>query len=70
MAKNFTTYSIPCNWCGEKYMIYADSQDINKWMEGTFIQDALPYLSPDDREMLISRTCPTCWTKTFGTEGE
>lgn len=51
-------------------MIYADSQDINKWMEGTFIQDALPYLSPDDREMLISRTCPTCWTKTFGTEGE
>lgn len=49
-------------------MVYAD--DYYAWQNGTLIQDAFPYLSPDDREMLISGICPFCWEKMFGEEEE
>jgi len=34
------------------------------------IQEAFPELSADDREMLISGTCPACWEKMFPAEEE
>lgn len=34
--------------------IEADPDDIDKWRNGTLIQDALPYLSSEEREFLIS----------------
>ena len=30
------------------------------------IQDIFPYLSPAEREMLISGVCDSCWKKVFG----
>ena len=29
------------------------------------IQDIFPYLTPAERELLISHTCDECWTKMF-----
>lgn len=37
--------------------------DLQKYNEGTFIQDAFPYLSADDREFLISGMSPEGWDK-------
>ena len=34
-------------------------------ISGELIQDALPYLSASEREMLISGTCDDCWQKMF-----
>ena len=39
-------------------------------MNGQSIQDIVPELSPDYREMLISGICPTCWDNMFGFEPE
>ena len=39
-------------------------------MNGQSIQDIIPELSPDYREMLISGICPTCWDNMFGFEPE
>jgi hypothetical protein len=36
------------------------------WMDGKKIQHALPELSADQREMLMSGICPVCWDETFG----
>lgn len=36
-------------------------QGLLDWLNGTSIQDALPELSIDDREFLISGTGPTYW---------
>lgn len=63
-----TTYSIVCKSCQEKQYILASPVDVEKWMDGVKIQDALPYLTPDERELIITNICPTCWTKLFGEE--
>ena len=31
----------------------------------TPLQLALPTLSPSDREFILTRTCPTCWSRLF-----
>lgn len=36
------------------------------WERGAHIQDAFPRLPPEDREILISGTCPKCWNEIFG----
>lgn len=35
---------------------------------GMSIQDIIPDVSPDYREMFISGICPTCWDNMFGSE--
>ena len=47
-----------------------ESADYKNWQEGALIQDALPYLTTDQRELLISATCGTCWDDMFGEEDE
>jgi hypothetical protein len=40
------------------------------WLEGALIQDAMPDVSRDMREMFISGTCPKCWDAMFNNEDE
>ena len=59
--------SIQCKYCNKVYIIEAiDPNDYQKWHNGeAFIQDVMNYLSPADRELMISRTCDNCWNKMF-----
>lgn len=41
-------------------------EQLKKWREGMLIQDAMPHLSADDREYLISGATPEEWDKAFG----
>lgn len=59
-----------CPFCGHTNTILVYEDDFLAWQNGTLIQDAFPYLSPEDREMLISGICPTCWEKMFGGKEE
>ena len=59
-----------CPFCGHSNTILVYEDDFLAWQNGKLIQDAFPYLSPEDREMLISGICPTCWEKMFGAEEE
>lgn len=58
---------VPCKHCGITYTILADLEDVKKWLanEG-YIQYILHYLSPAERELLISGTCDNCWKNMFG----
>ena len=38
-------------------------EGLEKWNKGVNIQEALPDLNADQRELLISQTCPECWDK-------
>jgi hypothetical protein len=40
----------------------------NNWISGMLIQNAMPNLSADDREFLISGITPEEWDKHFGEE--
>jgi hypothetical protein len=46
-----------------------NSDDLQQWKDGELIQDAMPYLSADEREILISNICGLCFEQMFG-EGE
>ena len=56
-----------CPFCGVVRTVTVDAIDYLAWEVGDALaQNAFPYLSADEREMLISGICPSCWEKTFG----
>jgi hypothetical protein len=57
-----------CPFCGRGNEIEVNEADYWDWDDGMLAQDAFPYLSADEREMLISGICPTCWDSMFGGE--
>ena len=59
-----------CIKCNDIHLIIADSEDVKQWVNGALIQDAMPYLSPDEREILISGICGMCFERMFGEGGD
>lgn len=45
-------------------------EQFNRWQSGSYIQDAMPHLSADDREFLISGITPDEWKKAFPDDDE
>jgi hypothetical protein len=56
---------VKCRYCGSVEHISMSMHGYDKWKGGEMIQDALPDLSPEQREMLISQTCANCWDSLF-----
>jgi len=54
-----------CPFCGKAHDVLVNEIDYLDWQDGKLAQDAFPYLSADEREMLISGICPTCWDGMF-----
>jgi hypothetical protein len=63
--KNFEPVSVKCRICRQPVVVEVDMIDIAKWQNGMLIQNAMPYLTADEREMFISGTCSDCWDKLF-----
>lgn len=59
-----------CPFCGHANEIEVNEADYLDWDDGKMAQDAFPYLSADEREMLISGICPHCWDEYFGSDEE
>jgi hypothetical protein len=55
--------STQCPWCGTKSWMNISSEGYFKWVNGELIQNALPELSPEEREMLNTGICGSCWDK-------
>ena len=62
----FTT----CPCCGRENEVEVNHTDYLDWQNGELAQDAFPYLSANEREMLISGCCPRCWNKMFWSDEE
>jgi hypothetical protein len=58
-----------CVKCKNVHILLVNSEDLQQWKDGELIQDAMPYLSADEREILISNICGLCFEQMFG-EGE
>ena len=61
---------LKCNLCGVKKDIAVDKKAYDDWKNGMLAQKAFPELSAEDREWIISQTCPKCWDKMFKEEEE
>lgn len=59
-----------CPFCGHAHSVFVNEADYWDWQDGALVQDAFPYLSANDRELLISGICSTCWDKYFGSDEE
>ena len=56
-----------CDSCDHKETVLVREHDYDAWAgNGVYIQDALYYLSADQRELMISNTCGDCWKKLYG----
>jgi len=54
-----------CVLCHVCYYIDVRAAGYEAWQHGALIQDALPELEPDDRELLISGVCGDCFDGMF-----
>lgn len=59
---------VGCRYCTHVAVIPVSYEQIERWRGGELIQNVMPELSADQREMLISGTCPTCWDAMFPPE--
>lgn len=51
---------LSCRFCGRVFIIHIDVNDLEKYKNGANVQDAFPYLTADERELIISNTCGKC----------
>ena len=62
--------AVPCRLCNEVTDLTVNIEGFVAWQGGELIQEALPELSADQRELLISGTCGKCWNELFGSDEE
>ena len=60
-----------CVWCKRTYIVSCTDEQYLKWKtEGMLIQDAMPNVPPEERELLISGYCNDCWNWLLRVEKE
>jgi len=57
-----------CRLCGSRRFVVCRAEGFRAWRRGTHIQEAMPELSADERELMLSHTCEACWHELFGEE--
>lgn len=65
MMKNLTI-TLQCPFCGDYHEVSVNETAYDKWCGGELIQNAMPDMTPTEREQLISGLCPKCQEKIFG----
>jgi len=55
-----------CPVCSEEQKITGTRAGLDAYLQGAFVQDAFPTLTPDQREVLVSGTCAECWAEMWG----
>jgi hypothetical protein len=63
--KNLISFEIKCVVCDTKHTIMVTDVDVADWQDGMFAQDAFPYLTADERELILSQTCGSCFDKIY-----
>jgi hypothetical protein len=57
---------VKCKRCKRAQELEVNVNDLRDWQSGKLIQNAMPYLTANEREMLISGLCEKCYDKLFG----
>ena len=61
-----TNIAIVCSFCREIHTVEVNLAQYKAWQNGELIQNAMPNLTPTEREQLISGLCPKCQAEMFG----
>ena len=64
--EDLTIITIYCIECEESFELVVKTTDWHRFeIKKELIQDCFPYLTVEDRELLLSGICGKCWTKIF-----
>lgn len=55
-----------CRFCHARVRVAVPTTGFYNWQKGALIQNAMPEVSADSREFLISKICPACQKVIFG----
>lgn len=61
MSSKMMTIPVKCPFCHKQYAVEVPADGYIRWKRGELIQRAMPDVSPDDCEALISGICRDCW---------
>ena len=61
-----TIVAVDCVQCKETHHLTVGAADLTNWENGELIQNAMPYLTADEREVLISGICGPCFGGLYG----
>ncbi len=65
----YKEFTFHCTHCGCGFKIELDPEDLIKFQSGLFpIDSIMNYLNRDEKDMIYSKTCQTCWRNLFGEE--
>ena len=56
---------MPCFSCGKVSIMILNKTDYNSWKTKVYVQQAFPYLTASQREMVINGMHPECFDKLF-----
>ena len=63
-------FTCKCTMCENEHVITVDAPELFRYNRGAHMQDAFPHLTPDERELLISGICGSCYDNLFGDPSE
>lgn len=67
--EKWKTLRIDCNQCGKTFEIKVKKEDWEVYESGAgYIQDIFPYLTPEERELIKTHICGTCFNAIFENE--
>jgi hypothetical protein len=64
------TYKGPCAVTKAIHKVTVPKAAVDAWCRGKPIQDAMPMVSPGDREFLVSGISPAGWDRIFQENGD
>ena len=50
-----------CPFCGKYHKVYVSEMDYINYLNGEYIQNAFPYLTANEREIILTGICSKCW---------
>lgn len=62
---NLSIISKTCIQCKNAFAIKVNKEDLVDYNNGKLIQDAFPYITASERELIISGICGKCFDKMF-----
>ena len=65
-GNGFTRVFGPCAFTRVEYSCKVPTEGLMRYLDGDHAQVAMPDVSPEDREFIISGISPMGWEKTFG----
>ena len=70
--ERFVTVTAKCGLCGKEVPLKLTVESVEEYYSPNrrCVQDIFPYLTAEERELLISHTCGECWDKMFSFEDD